>query len=264
MDKYSCRLWARSIFFDRRIIVFTLFVGIITIFSGLIGPVRYAYLFNFHLLLWSLFCPLINVSIIWNNFFFFWIWISSQTACTYAPNHSTDSVSGCASAAYPSLSLAYYSVNSSLISHVGQGDCKLTAVHFSSFARVAVCPSVCVCVFFMNRAKFILKKAVTVRSHNLLKINFQHNLLMFYLFKLSLSFCFIVCGAHFAIHRAIKGIVCSFLRSDLEFGHRQRSTTWTKRYWTCMKSQKKKTNNKKSPTSASPVSATTYCDHFHD
>lgn len=58
-----------------------------------------------------------------------------------------------------------------------------------------------VCVFLLNRVKFILNKAGTARNNNLLKINFQHNLLMFYLFKLSLSFCFIVRGAQFAIHR---------------------------------------------------------------
>lgn len=67
----------------------------------------------------------------------------------------------------------------------------------------------CVCSLWIAQ-NFILKEAATARSNNLLKINFQHSLLMLYLFKVSLSFCFIVRCARFAIHRRIGGSVRSF------------------------------------------------------
>lgn len=54
------------------------------------------------------------------------------------------------------------------------------------------------------------------RSNNLLKINFQHNLLMFYLFKLSLSFCCIVRSVRFAIRGGLKRLVHSFVRRPFD------------------------------------------------
>lgn len=66
---------------------------------------------------------------------------------------------------------------------------------------------------------------------------------MFYLFKLSLSFCFIVSWS--AIRNTPRPKQVSPRTPWPWFGHRQHSTNWKSRYWTCTKSVKIKEQQKK-------------------
>lgn len=104
----------------------------------------------------------------------------------------------------------------------------------------------CVCSLWIAQ-NFILKEAATARSNNLLKINFQHSLLMLYLFKVSLSFCFIVRCARFAIHRRIGGSVRSFAvySSVTDRGAFTDLSQEREKDWNCSKSQKQKRGNNK-------------------